>query len=132
MEVESRKLANSEAFFIFDDVADSFDHKNEHAIDVAGIARGLIKDGNCFAVLTVSHLRRDKCNINELRLIRSRGFLGRGSSSIWLISRNKRRRLTSSLSRLKWEAKVLTGLHLWVKYDFDSALRMMGKGWRAK
>ncbi len=53
-----------------------------------------------------SLLRRDKCNINWLRLICSRGFLGRGSSLIGLISRNKRRRLTSSLSRLKWEASL--------------------------
>ena len=55
-------------------------------------------------VIEASHLRRDNCNINGLRLIRSRGFLGRGRSPIWLISRNKRRQLTSSLSRLKWEA----------------------------
>ena len=56
--------------------------------------------------LAASHLRRDKCNINGLRLIRSRGFLGRGSSPIWLISRNKRMQLTSSLSRLTWDAGV--------------------------
>ncbi len=33
--------------------------------------------------ILASHLRRDKCNINGLRLIRSRGFLGRGSSPIF-------------------------------------------------
>lgn len=31
-EVESRKLANQETLFILDDVADSFDYKNKHAI----------------------------------------------------------------------------------------------------
>lgn len=31
-EVESRKLANQETLFIIDDVADSFDYKNKHAI----------------------------------------------------------------------------------------------------
>ncbi len=31
-EVEARKLANQETFFILDDVADSFDYKNKHAI----------------------------------------------------------------------------------------------------
>lgn len=31
-EVESRKLTNQETLFIFDDIADSFDYKNKHAI----------------------------------------------------------------------------------------------------
>jgi hypothetical protein len=44
-------------------------------------------DGQMGELIT-DHILRAwmNCNINGLRFIRSRGFLGRGSSPIWLIS----------------------------------------------
>src|SRR5690606_33223166 len=48
-EVEARKLANQETLFIIDDVADSFDYKNKHAI--VQYLEDLSKNGNFYQII---------------------------------------------------------------------------------
>lgn len=69
-EVEARKLANQETLFIIDDVADSFDYKNKHAIvqyldDLSNIGSFyqviLTHNFDFFRTLANNFVNRDRC-----------------------------------------------------------------------
>lgn len=87
-EVESRKLTNQETLFIFDDIADSFDYKNKHAIiqylqDLTKIDyfHQLILTHNYdfFRTIASSFVHRDKCLMTSISdtsisLIKAKGI----------------------------------------------------------
>lgn len=69
-EVESRKLSEQETLFIFDDIADSFDYKNKHAIiqylkDLTNYEYFhqivLTHNFDFFRSLSINLIHRDKC-----------------------------------------------------------------------
>lgn len=69
-EVEARKLANQETLFIIDDIADSFDYKNKHAIvqyledlSLAPYFHQLVLTHNFdfFRTLAINFVPRDRC-----------------------------------------------------------------------
>lgn len=69
-EVEARKLANQETLFIIDDVADSFDYKNKHAIvqyldDLSNVGSFhqviLTHNFDFFRTLANNFVHRDRC-----------------------------------------------------------------------
>ncbi|MDN5042275.1 hypothetical protein O8C80_02890 [Aliarcobacter butzleri] len=99
-EVESRKINNKETLFIIDDVADSFDYKNKHAI--VQYLEDLTKI-NCFYQIILTHnfdffrtlsnnfVHRDRClmsnrNSSEIILTKAEGiknyFIGKWKNNI--------------------------------------------------
>ncbi|OUD14696.1 AAA family ATPase [Thioflexithrix psekupsensis] len=86
-EVEARKLANQETLFIIDDIADSFDYKNKHAIvqylkDITNIPNFhqiiLTHNFDFFRTLANSFVHRDRClmanrSITSITLTKAEG-----------------------------------------------------------
>ncbi|HBM17277.1 MAG TPA: hypothetical protein DD381_13195 [Lentisphaeria bacterium] len=99
-EVESRRINNQETLFIFDDVADSFDYKNKHAIvqylkDLTNTSyfQGIILTHNYdfFRTLANIFVHRDRClmanrSINAVLLTKAEGvnnyFIGKWKDNV--------------------------------------------------
>ncbi len=99
-EVEARKLANQETLFIIDDVADSFDYKNKHAIvqyldDLSKIGNFhqviLTHNFDFFRTLANNFVHRDRClmanrNGGAITLEKAEGiknyFIGKWKSNV--------------------------------------------------
>jgi hypothetical protein len=99
-EVESRKLANQETIFIIDDIADSFDYKNKHAIvqyldDLCntGYFYQIILTHNFdfFRTLANNFVHRDRClmanrNSSSITLAKAEGiknyFIGKWKNNV--------------------------------------------------
>jgi hypothetical protein len=87
-EVEARKLSNQETIFIIDDIADSFDYKNKHAIvqyldDLTKISFFyqiiLTHNFDFFRSVAISFVHRNRClmtskNSAEIKLIKAEGI----------------------------------------------------------
>jgi len=100
-EVESRKLANQETLFIIDDVADSFDYKNKHAIvqyleDLSNMGNFhqviLTHNFDFFRTLANNFVHRDRClmanrNGSAITLEKAEGiknyFIGKWKNNIY-------------------------------------------------
>ena len=99
-EVEARKLANQETLFIIDDVADSFDYKNKHAIvqyleDLrnTSIFHQIILTHNFdfFRTLAYNFVHRDRClmanrNSSSINFAKAEGiknyFIGKWKNNV--------------------------------------------------
>lgn len=105
-EVEARKLANQETLFIIDDVADSFDYKNKHAIvqyleDVNKTPNFhqiiLTHNFDFFRTLASNFVHRDRCLMTS-----------RSSSSIALVKAEGIKNYFINI----WKPKVATNMHI--------------------
>jgi hypothetical protein len=99
-EVESRKLNRQETLFVFDDIADSFDYKNKHAIvqylkDLTNTDYFyqiiLTHNYDFFRTLATTYVHRDRClmtikNSTSIRLAKAEGvknyFIGKWKSKV--------------------------------------------------
>ncbi|MEI7614542.1 MAG: hypothetical protein WCK63_16705 [Betaproteobacteria bacterium] len=99
-EVEARKLINQETLFIIDDVADSFDYKNKHAIaqyleDLSNTDNFhqiiLTHNFDFFRTLANSYVHRDRClmanrNSSSITLTKAEGiknyFIGKWKKNV--------------------------------------------------
>lgn len=99
-EVESRKLTNHETLFVFDDIADSFDYKNKHAIvqylnDLTNIDYFyqiiLTHNFDFFRTLSTTYVNRDRClmtskNATSISLVKAEGvnnyFIGKWKNQV--------------------------------------------------
>lgn len=99
-DVEARKLANQETLFVIDDVADSFDYKNKHAIiqyleDLNKVSNFyqiiLTHNFDFFRTLANNFVHRDKClmsnrSISSINLAKAEGiknyFIGKWKDNI--------------------------------------------------
>lgn len=99
-EVEDRKLANQETLFIIDDVADSFDYKNKHAIvqyleDLNGVTGFhqivLTHNFDFFRTLANNFVHRDRCLManrgrSAITLVKAEGiknyFIGKWKENV--------------------------------------------------
>ena len=99
-DVEARKMANQETLFIIDDVADSFDYKNKHAIiqyleDLNKVSNFyqiiLTHNFDFFRTLANNFVHRDRClmsnrSISSINLTKAEGiknyFIGKWKDNI--------------------------------------------------
>jgi len=98
-EVEARKLAQQETLFIIDDIADSFDYKNKHAIvqylrdlcDTEIFQQIILTHNYDFYRSLASFVPRDRClmankNQNAIELVKAEGinnyFIGKWKNNV--------------------------------------------------
>lgn len=105
-EVEARKLSNQETLFIIDDIADSFDYKNKHAIvqyledlNKTPMFHQIILTHNFdfFRTLATNFVHRKRCLMAN-----------RSNSSITLVKAEGIKNYFINI----WKAKVATNMHI--------------------
>lgn len=105
-EVEARKLANQDTLFIIDDIADSFDYKNKHAIvqyldDLNATPNFhqiiLTHNFDFFRTLANNFVHRNRCLMTN-----------RSNSSITLVKADGIKNYFINI----WKAKVATNMHI--------------------
>ena len=105
-EVEARKLANQDTLFIIDDIADSFDYKNKHAIvqyldDLNATPNFhqiiLTHNFDFFRTLANNFVHRNRCLMTN-----------RSNSSINLVKADGIKNYFINI----WKAKVATNMHI--------------------
>lgn len=105
-EVEARKLSNQETLFIIDDIADSFDYKNKHAIvqyledlNKTPMFHQIILTHNFdfFRTLATNFVHRKRCLMSN-----------RSNSSITLVKAEGIKNYFINI----WKAKVATNMHI--------------------